>query len=91
MNGEGKSMSKELVKIASTAGKIEAEIIRGLLEANGIQAHLSYESAGATYGLGVGPMAEVDILVLAEQQSQAEALLADYYEGRLDDDEPAEA
>lgn len=82
-------MSNELIKIASAAGKMEAEIIRGLLEANDIQVHLSYESAGATYGLGVGPLAEVDILVRVDQQAQAEALLDDYYEGRLDvDDSP---
>lgn len=83
-------MSEELVKIASAAGKVEAEIIRSLLEVNDIQVHLSYESAGTAYGLGVGPLAVVDILVKPEQQSAAEALMDDYYDGRLEEEEPSE-
>lgn len=81
-------MSDELIIIASTAGKVEAEIIRSLLEANDIQVQLSYESAGTAIGLGVGPLAEVDILVRSDQQSQAETLLDDYYAGRLEEDDP---
>jgi hypothetical protein len=79
-------MSDELVKIASAAGQVEAEILRSLLEANNIQVQLSYESAGTAIGLAVGPLAEVEILVRADQQTDAEALLDDYYEGRLDED-----
>ena len=69
-------MSEELVRIVSAAGKVEAEIIRSLLEANDIQVKLSYESAGTAIGLGVGPLAEVDILVRPDQQTEAEALLS---------------
>ncbi|MGD8604234.1 MAG: DUF2007 domain-containing protein [Anaerolineales bacterium] len=79
-------MSEDLIKVATAAGKVEAEILRSLLEANEIHVYLSYESAGSAYAMGVGPLAEVDIMVKPEQQAQAEALLDDYYEGRLEDD-----
>ena len=79
-------MSEDLVKVASAAGKVEGEILRSLLEANDIQVYLSYESAGSAYAMGVGPLAEVDVMVKPEQQADAEALLDDYYEGRLDED-----
>jgi hypothetical protein len=84
-------MSKDLIKVASAAGKIEAEILRGLLEANDIPVYLSYESAGSAYAMGVGPLAEVEIMVKPEQQAEAEAVLDDYYEGRLDEDAPPES
>lgn len=84
-------MTEDLVKVTTAAGKVEAEILRSLLEANDINVYLSYESAGTAYGLGVGPLAEVDIMVKPEQQADAEALLDDYYKGRLDEDASTEA
>lgn len=80
-------MKEDLVKVATAAGQVEAEILRSLMEANDIHVYLSYESAGTAYGLGVGPLAEVDIMVKPEQQAEAEALLNDYYDGRLDVDD----
>ena len=81
-------MSQDFVKIATAAGKVEAEILRSLLEANDIKVQLLYESAGTAIGLGVGPLAEVDILVSADQEAQAEALLSDYYSGNLEAEDP---
>jgi hypothetical protein len=67
----------ELVAIAETDGQIEAEILRGLLEANGIDVWLSGESAGAAIGLGFGPLARVELLVLRKQADEARRILAD--------------
>ena len=82
-------MSPDLIKIATATGKVEAEILRSLLEANDIKVQLSYESAGTAIGLNVGPLAEVDILVMEDQKQQAEDLLDAYYEGRLEEDDPS--
>ncbi len=63
---------------------LQAEILRGLLEANGIQVMLSAEGAGRAIGLGSTPLANVQLLVAEADQSLAKQLLADYYAGRLD-------
>ncbi|GMR09720.1 MAG: hypothetical protein BMS9Abin28_0540 [Anaerolineae bacterium] len=65
----------ELVSVGMADGQIEAEIIKGLLNANGVEVWLSQESAGTAIGLGIGPMAEVEIMVRAEQAEQATELL----------------
>jgi hypothetical protein len=69
--------SHELVSVGTADGQVEAEIIKGLLTANGIDVWLSQESAGSALGLTVGPMGEVEIMVRAEQADEARALLED--------------
>lgn len=75
----------ELVTIGTADGQVEAEIFKGLLNANGVEVWLSQESAGAAIGLGIGPMAEVEIMVRAEQADQARALLEHGFEAEHDD------
>ena len=56
-----------------TARQMEAQIIQGRLESEGIPALLSYESAGLVYGLTVNGLGEVKIMVpkrLAEEAKQ---------------------
>lgn len=65
----------ELVSVGTADGQIEAEIIKGLLNANGVDVWLSQESATSAIGLGIGPMAEVEIMVREEHAEQARALL----------------
>jgi hypothetical protein len=67
-------------------GELQAEILRGLLEAQGIPVELSQESAARIYGLGVGPMAEVEIIVPEEKLETAQAIFADYKSGKFEDD-----
>jgi len=67
-------------------GELQAEILRGLLEAQGIPVELSQESAARIYGLGVGPMAEVEIIVPEEKLETARAIFADYKSGKFEDD-----
>ncbi|MFQ5921275.1 MAG: putative signal transducing protein [Anaerolineales bacterium] len=66
---------QEVVSVGTADGQVEAEIIKGLLNANGVEVWLSQESAGPAIGLGIGPMAEVEIMVRVEQAEQARALL----------------
>lgn len=79
-------MSEEIV-VGTTSGILEGEIQRGLLESRGISVRLSYEPAAAIYGLGVGPLAQVDLLVPADQADQARQILEDYHDGSLVNDQ----
>jgi hypothetical protein len=77
-------MTKSYVTLLTAAGNLEAEIWRGLLEAQGLRVQLRQESAGAAYGLAVGPLGEVEVLVAVEDEAQARLLVDDYYAGKLD-------
>jgi hypothetical protein len=80
-------MREELILVERASGQLEAEILRGLLESHGIQVWLSGESAAAAIGLGVGPLAQIDLLVLASQSDEALDILNAYHSGALDSDE----
>ena len=69
---------QELVSVGTAAGQIEAEILKGLLVANDIDVWLNQESAGSAIGLGIGPMAEVEIMVRTAQAEEARQLLQDH-------------
>lgn len=74
----------EEVKWASlmrVAGDLQAEIFGGLLEAQGIPVLLSQEGAGKVYGLSVGPLGEVEILVPSNQLESAQKVMQDYQAG----------
>ncbi len=83
-------MSSELVVVYTASGPALAEILKSTLEAAGIPAQLSREGAGAVYGLTVGPLGLVDILVTADRAAEASALLESVERGELSDDEPTE-
>ncbi len=53
----------------------EAYLVIGLLEAAGIPVKVDRESAGELFGLTVGPLARIVIMVPFEQKSEAERLL----------------
>ena len=72
------------VMVASVSGEIQAEIIKGFLEAQGISVFLNQEGAGRAYGLGVGPLGEVQILVPHTQEEAARQVLADYEAGKFE-------
>ncbi len=79
-------MNEEIVAVETVSGMIEAEIVRGLLEAAEIPVWLSRESAGTTYGLTLGPMAAVDIYVPLRLEAQARALIRAYRDGSAADE-----
>lgn len=79
-------MSQRLVVVYTTAGPGEATIIQGVLEAAGIPCELSREGAGAAYGITVGPLGVVDVLVPEPHVEAARALLEALERGDLADD-----
>lgn len=66
-------------------GEIQAEIIRGLLEAQGVSVLLSKEGAGRALGLSVGRLGETLIMVPSSQRDLAMQILQDYYAGKFMD------
>jgi len=80
-------MDQDIVQVGSVSGKIEAEILRGLLEASGISVWLVHEAAATIYGLGVGPLAQVDLMVRAAQASEAVKIIESYRTGIASEDD----
>ena len=65
-------------------GTFQAEILRGLLESQGVEVVLSQESAGRwAYALTVGPLSRVEIFVPVRQAQLARQILADYEAGKF--------
>lgn len=84
-------MGEKYIVVGTTSGVLEAEILRSLLISREIDAQLSHEALTTIYGFGVGPLAEVEILVPIDQANEARQILDDYYAGRLienDSDRP---
>lgn len=67
--------------VARVTGEIQAEILRGLLEAQGIPVTLNQEGAGRAYGINMGPMGEVQLMVPSRFVQDACQVLADYEAG----------
>lgn len=80
-------MSDEIVAVYSTDGMMNANLLKSLLEAQGVEVWLSHESASTAVGLGIGPTAEVQIMVRKEQADLAQEILRDYREGKFSDSE----
>jgi hypothetical protein len=74
------------VVLEEVGGSFQAEILGGLLEAQGIPVVLSQEGAGrSAYAVTVGPLGQVQILVPAEVLEEARKVLEDYYNGAFED------
>jgi len=79
-------MSENLWQTVITVqGELQAELIRGLLEAQEISVRLSQEGIARVFGLAVGPSAEVDILVPESQILAARKVIQDYESGELEE------
>jgi len=68
------SASESLVTVR-TAKYMEAQIIKGRLESEGIPVLLSYESAGLVYGITVDGLGEVKIMVPRDLVEEAKEIL----------------
>ncbi len=73
------------VSIYTAYGQLAGEMIRLLLESRGIPAYISQESAGLTYGLTIGRLGEVQVYVPAEKAEEAQKILQEMEEGKLED------
>lgn len=80
-----KEPSRRWAIIGEVSGQLQAEILRGLLEAQDISVHLTQEGAGRALGLAVAPLGAVQILVPMSDRIAAESILNDYLEGAYED------
>ena len=75
--------NEEWKVVDEVPGSFQAEILKGMLEAQGISVILTEEGAGRALGLGAGPTATVQILVPEASLEEARATLESYYSGDL--------
>jgi len=75
------SARKQLVTVC-TAKYMEAQVIKGRLESEGIPVLLSYESAGLVYGLTVDGWGEVKIMVPKHLAEEAKGILGSSLESK---------
>ena len=81
-------MSNEQWEVVdSVSGDLNAEMLRGLLEAQGIPVMLSQEGAGRAIGINVGALGEVEILVPTSSKSKAKQIIQEYYAGDFESEE----
>ena len=71
--------------IISVQGELQAEVMRGLLEAQGIPVNLSQEGVARAYGLGVGPLSEVEIMVPDNYVDAAQKVIERYQAGEFEE------
>ena len=78
--------AEKWIVLETVSGSFQAEILRGLLEAQGVSVVLSQEGAGrSAYAVTVGPLGAVQILVPAEEVAEARKVLDGYYGGEYED------
>jgi len=68
------SAEEQLVTVR-VSRQLEAQIIKGRLESEGIPVLLSYESAGVVYGITVDGIGEVKVMVPESLEEEARAIL----------------
>jgi hypothetical protein len=71
-------MSGKVVSVYQVSGQLEGEFVKAFLEAHGIQSGLAQESAGIVYGLTIGALGSVDVLVAEQDVEKARQALADF-------------
>ena len=81
---ENKPNSSDYVPVYEASGMLAGESVRLMLEAKGIPAFVSQESAGITFGLTIGSLGRAKIYVPANRKEEARDILRDMEDGRLD-------
>ncbi len=66
----------ELVVVYTSNGPLGAEVIKGKLASEGIDAMLKYESAASMLPTTVDGLGEVQVLVRAEDEARARKVLS---------------
>ena len=75
------------VVAAKIPGELQAELLRGLLEAQGLDVHLAIEGAARAIGITAGPLGEVDIMVPEEQLAEALEIIKSFNAGEFEESE----
>jgi len=73
------------VVVAKAAGELQGELMRGLLEAQGVRVYLSVEGAARAIGITAGPLGEVDIMVPEEELEDARDIIRRYRAGEFEE------
>lgn len=91
-------METEPVVVWEAANLLEAEIVKGRLESEGIPALIRGEAVGSIYGFTAGQLARADVMVPAPLAERAGEILAQEFEieddelvGTVDSDSPESA
>jgi len=66
---------KDLITVYTANGQLEAQIVKGHLESEGIPSLLRYESAGIVYGLTIDGLGQVEIQVPSSLAKDARKIL----------------
>ncbi len=78
-------IEEEWVVVEKVEGQLQAEIMKGLLEAQGIRVWLNQQGLAHAYAVTVGSLGLVQILVPNTQVDQAKQVLEAYYRGDYED------
>ena len=76
---------EEWVFVDKAQGQLQAEIIKGLLEAQGITVWLNQEGAAHAYAIEIGSLGTVEILVPTSMVEKARQILDEYNQGGFED------
>ena len=71
----------EWVLVDKVQGQLQAEILKGLLEAQGVTVWLNAQGAAHAYAVSVGTLGAVELLVPSSAVNQARQILEAYYRG----------
>jgi hypothetical protein len=71
----GQDQTSEWVNVAEVYNQDEAQLISGLLSMAEIPVKIEREPAGGLYGLTIGPLAKIQILVPINRIADAEKIL----------------
>jgi hypothetical protein len=72
----GQVQAGEPVEVYVAAHEMEAQVVKGYLESNGIPVVLLSEAIGPTLAVAIGPLAEVRVMVPGPLAERARELLA---------------
>jgi hypothetical protein len=78
----------EYVPVYTASGKLAGEMIRLMLEAQGIPVILRQEAVGLVHGLTVSPLGNVYVCVPPVHVDEAEQILREMEDGRLEKNAP---
>jgi len=78
---------EEWVLVDKVQGQLQAELLKGLLEAQGITVWLNAQGAAHAYAVSVGTMGAVELLVPSSAVEQTRQILDAYYRGDFENTE----
>jgi hypothetical protein len=75
---------EEWALVDKVHGQLQAEILKGLLEAQGVMVWLNQEGAAHAYAVAIGTLGMVEILVPSSEVEKARQVLEAYYRGEFE-------